>query len=204
MKNFKKIMFGIVLSLTFLACSDEEPSLEVLNIKNLKNDSRLKSYIEENQKFINNISDIKTVNKLLKKENLNNQELEKLSIAIGFGSLEAYLKHYNNQTDILISLENEYKLSTYSKEDFKNILLDNGYYGIAKSDDCSESCTRTARNCIIGAAAVATIGHVACLSADVTVIVGVICHAAVAVLQVVVQDECLNQQVQCYNACNSQ
>ena len=44
MKNFKKIMFGIVLSLTFLACSDEEPSLEVLNIKNLKNDSRLKSY----------------------------------------------------------------------------------------------------------------------------------------------------------------
>jgi len=38
MKNFKKIMFGIVLSLTFLACSDEEPSLEVLNIKNLMED----------------------------------------------------------------------------------------------------------------------------------------------------------------------
>lgn len=180
----------------------EQINLEIFNLEKLQSDIRFKSYLEKNQNFIDNIKDANLVKALAEKENLNEQDLKRLSIAIGFKSYEEYLEYYESQKSTLIKLENDYKLSSYQISDIEEaIIITNAPVVSGQPNDCVKSCNRTSFNCQGAATAGAAVAHIGCLSADVTVIGGIVCHAAVAAVQYFVLDECINQEEQCLSRC---
>jgi hypothetical protein len=63
----------------------------------------------------------------------------------------------------------------------------------------SNNCERVRHNCIIGAGAGAVIAHVGFAAADVTIVLGIICHAAVITLQAVISDTCNANAEDCEN-----
>jgi len=210
MKNIAKVTLSIMLVAGFLfSCEnefiespDEQSNLEILSLEDLKNDSRIIIYEERNKEFLQNILNIKKVKELSSKKILNEDELQQLSIAIGFDSFEEYAEYYKMQKKLLNSLENDYNILAYETEAIEIALSVNNTDLLHRtSSTCEDTCNTTAVNCIGAAGAGAVIGHIGCVSADITVIAGVICHAAVAAVQYFVQDECLNQHEACLADC---
>jgi hypothetical protein len=206
MNKIFKIILSTVLIGTLFACQNEsvdnEINTELLNLKNLKIDSRFISYSDKNQNLINNIKDINTITSLTEKENLTEQELHQLSLAFGFKSFEKYEEYYESQKAILLELENDYNLSSYNSVDIENVLIMDDVPSAAKSGNCHSYCSRTHTNCVGAVISAATLSHVGCLSADITVVAGIVCHGAVAALQYFAHDECNNQSEQCHENCN--
>lgn len=54
-------------------------------------------------------------------------------------------------------------------------------------------------NCVTGAAAVAVLEHIACGAADLTIILGIICHSAVVTLHMAANNSCSYGYEDCMN-----
>jgi hypothetical protein len=202
-----KILLGLSLIIIIaFSCENDEVNEKIisqnLSLENLKKDSRTVEYLKVNKDLLKKIKDISKVQELSSKENLNNSELQELSIALGFKSYNEYINYYRNQTLLLKSLENDYKISTYNEEDIEKALFVNNKNVASKtSSACMQRCSRTANNCLGASTAAAVLGHTGCLALDVTIVGGIVCHAAILAGQYFVQDECLNQSQQCYEKC---
>ena len=187
-------LFTLILTNSiFISCSSEqdvnlteENSFE--DISKMAKDKLFMNLIDENERMINQITNLDKAKELTSKDyTLSNDELNELSVSLGFSNLDEHIYFYNSQKINLIELNDKYNVQMYDESTLNELVLEsfNENY-LFKSNNCE----RIRRNCIIGAAAGATIAHVGWAAADVTIVLGIVCHAAVLVVQAVVSDTC--------------
>jgi len=114
--------------------------------------------IDENERMINQITNLDKAKELTSKDyTLSNDELNELSVSLGFSNLDEHIYFYNSQKINLIELNDKYNVQMYDESTLNELVLEsfNENY-LFKSNNCE----RIRRNCIIGAAAGATIAHV--------------------------------------------
>lgn len=156
-------------------------------------DRRLVTYINNNDALVNQITNPKKLLLLTSKANLSPGEKEELAKIMGFDNLESYIEFVEKQNKLLVPIVKEYNLNDKVQlQKFGMILSEN-----ANSILMRNNCARTLRNCVGAAASGAVLAHVGCLSADITVVAGIVCHAAVAGVQYFAQDECNNSYESC-------
>ena len=217
MKKLQTISILLMLfisSLAFIQCNDSDGNMgeeiiennSILSIEELHKDKRLNNYIEKELKIISNIKSPLVVKELTLKNELNKDEIEKLSIAMGFNSSSEYINFYKSQKETLLSIQNDYNFNSQNqniieKEILKNYLLEKEFTSRSDVSDCLDSCDRTERNCVGTTMAATIAGHAGCVATDVTVIGGIVCHGAVALAQYFALDECVNQREICGRGC---
>ena len=188
----------IIASSIFYSCSKEEVAIETKqnvfeDISKMGKDDVFIDLVRENITVINQISDIKKARELTSKSSsLSNEELNELSISLGFSNFREYQVFYEAQNENLLILNEKYNLEAYDDSTIQNLALENF------NDDSlykSNNCERIRRNCIIGAGAI--LGHLGCATLDVTIVAGIVCHGAVLVIQAVVSDTCNAEAEDC-------
>lgn len=186
----------------FLSCSSEQDvTLSEENssedISKMGKDELFINLIEENERMVNQITNLNKAKELTSKDyTLSNDELNELSISLGFSNLNEYIDFYNIQKTNLIKLNDKYNVQMYDENTLNEVVLEsfNENYLFR-----SNNCERVRRNCLIGAGARAVIAHVGLAAADVTIFLGIACHAAVITLQAVVSDTCNANAEDCEN-----
>lgn len=197
----KKIIIKLttvcVITLAFISCTraDDDTKLEksVKNVETIMSDSRLVKYINNNDALVNQITNPKRLLELTSKSNLSALEKDELSKIMGFTSLENYVDFVEKQNKLLLPIIREYNLGDEKQLQKVGIIVAENTNSVLMRTNCA----RTLKNCVGGAAAGALLGHVGCLSADITVVAGIVCHAAVAGIQYFAQDECQNSYEGC-------
>ncbi len=204
MKRIFKILLILIFSASLFSCITKEKPFK--NIEQLKSDIRFVRLIENNIAFIDNIRDKKKVSYLLEKEITKESQLNELATALGFNDWTEYEGYVFEETNKLNELEIEYNLSSYSEDEIIELGIDAIHANDSKvllksTDPCN--CERIRTNCIIEAAAAATLAHLGCLSVDWTGIGAPICHGAVIILQIAASDNCNANAENCINDCDN-
>lgn len=208
-KQLQKVIAGILLLLVsvtgFYGCKKEDVKAQsVKPIDYLKSDHRSITILENNLNLINNIKDLKRAKDIIDETNPSIVELEELSKLLGFENLLKYKQYINAENKVLNQLKIEYNLSVYKQGDIiKSLNPKSNLLNASTSETVmlvADNCERIRRNCLIGVAATATAAHLACTAADLTVIGGIVCHAAAIVYQAVAGDNCNAEAENCEEA----
>ncbi len=181
------------------------------DIDALATDSRFQKTIVHMNSIINNKSDLELAKMYLSKEILSESDMEKLSIALGFDGLKEYHNYLQILNDNLSELEKIYKISSMSQGEIESAILqiqssqvsDNSRL-VGSFDDDQCLCTTIGVACNVAVTAGAVLGHIGCGFADITVILGVVCHASVVTLQMSSSAVCIANQINCMNTCVQQ
>ncbi|MEP0264944.1 hypothetical protein [Dokdonia sp.] len=204
-----------MLSFSFTTNNEKEETYRP--IQELNSDSRFIGLLQDQLQLVNNAKDLKTLASYDSKENLSNADINKISTLLGYKSRAAYESAVKSKVTVIKALEKDYNLSKYSKEQLTQISLTtmnsrsfkavmptiiDGDTG-GDTSECERLCENSRIACIAAAAAAATAGHVACLAADTTIILGIACHAAVAATQAAVSHQCNTTAAQCVHACRN-
>lgn len=123
---------------------------------------------------------------------VNEKNYEEISSGLGFGSVDEMMSYYENMNNLFNEL-NKVNIRSYSSEDIQNaavkVLCDNNSSTDSKLAPPTK-CQRAFRNCNAIAVGTAVGGHVACATADITIIAGVFCHSAVHIVMSAMLDDC--------------
>ncbi|MDY8138622.1 hypothetical protein [Aquimarina sp. 2201CG5-10] len=194
MKNISKFAFTLLIASSMLfSCSKDDITSEQQNIfedvNDLSKDASFTKLLEENIDLMSNVSDLERAQELISKgDNLSETELNELSISLGFSDLNSYAEFYEKQSVMLNELNQKYDLASYDEATIQSLAIEN-FNNIAPIER-NNNCERIRRNCIVGAGAAAILGHIACGTVDITVVLGAICHSAVLVAQIAASDTC--------------
>jgi hypothetical protein len=180
----------ILTSSIFLSCSSDQDKTQTEennfeDISKMAKDELFINLVDENERMINQITNLDKAKELTSKDyTLSNDELNELSVSLGFTNLNEHIDFYNNQKINLIKLNDKYNVQMYDESTLNELVLEsyNENY-LFKSNNCE----RVRRNCIVGAAA------------DVTIVLGIVCHAAVVIGQAVISDTCNANAEDCEN-----
>lgn len=196
---------GLVL---FVSCNPEQ-QIDVQNneklVERLKDSKTLEEVISMTNESLNRIVDIGIIKELSVKDDLSEVEIEKLSIAMGYESIEHYRDFQNDFKSKLNTLKDEYNIGNLTQQEIKkvilNVILEKNLIPSKSNDPCN--CYRIARNCIASVTATAVAAHLGCAGLDLTIIAGIICHAAVLVIQGAETDSCVANRDRCLAKCQS-
>lgn len=147
--------------------------------------------------------DFKKLKQYISDNKIDENEFEDLYLVLGYKTQDEFKKNLDLQSNRIKNLEQSYSLSSFSDEQIIS-LLDQGYtqLEIPVSNPVITSyknCNRPFRNCMLIALSTAVLGHVACGTADVTIVLGALCHAAVLTMQYAMQDNCGAEYEDCRN-----
>lgn len=171
----KKIFFGLIATMLLSITGSAQ------DINNLNKDLDFISYVNDDANFIKNynIEILKNINI----DNFNNGKEWSLFYN-AFSTNEKDYTDFVKRQDIKLKKVNEiYNFKSYNKEELQKILeleiseILNLNVGVESKKDCK----RVYQNDLLQNAAVATGAHIACLTADITFFLGIVCHGAVAV-----------------------
>ncbi|MBI6117644.1 hypothetical protein [Salegentibacter maritimus] len=119
-------------------------------------------------------------------------ELLDLSNAMGYDNPEELVDFYEEQDERIKNLSSKYGLTSKNIVDLEAPIMEafvsEGLNVTTKS--AGSTCGDRYNNCLTNAFAVAGLEHIACGIADVTVIVGIACHALVTTLHITANNEC--------------
>ena len=206
MRNFKtnllqKFILIFSLGLLIASCSNDSEfttESQSIDIENLSKNALFLDFIKEEQRHFDGINNIQLAQELIEKRDIvDEQELIKLSAALGYGSVDELKLFYESQNDKIQRLNDIYGLSEMNSENLKLVLLE--AWNLSADFNKSDNCTKRHNNCVANAFAIATLEHIACGIADTTIVVGIICHTAVTALHVTAQNECDFEYQDCQN-----
>ncbi|GGG37003.1 hypothetical protein GCM10011344_42320 [Dokdonia pacifica] len=168
-----------------------------INTTNLESDTQFSQLLENSISILQRAKFSEQVKNLVKKDNLSKSELDFLSKSFGFENGNAYLDYIKNYNTQIKSLQKKYDLVNMDKTELKKI----SEKVINKTSVAQRmsACERIRRNCLAQAAAGAVVAHLGCATLDITVIAGVICHAAVTIGQAAASDNCNAEAETCAN-----
>lgn len=192
MKNLKNrlaIISVLVMTLMIQLTHGQDTS-------KLSDDKNFISYIE-NQLNFNNSIDVKII-KSVNVEKLKNEDQNQIDQFLRACSMdgEGYIDFLNLQNQRLESFTKSFNLTSIDERELMEILTVEIEQVMAAS---SNNCWRRYRNAIAMNLAGAIAGHIACGTADITVVLGIICHAAVTTFQLAANDDALLDYRECVN-----
>ena len=119
-----------------------------------------------------------------------------LSTSLGFIDLKSYQEYSNLQNADINKLYDKYNLSRNDNSAINQSIRES--FGVRRSQsNYRGSCETIQQNCVIGAAAEATIMHFACGALDLAVIPGLICHGAAIAYQISASSTCNTNYERC-------
>lgn len=195
--KMKKLIFGFVAVIMFGNLSYGQDFSKVLK------DNQFIDYIKDCSIEQNRTKDFIKLKQYITDNKIDEKEFEDLYLALGYKTQDEFKENLALQSNRILNLEQSYSLSSFSDEQMVS-LLDQSYtqlkIPISNLPITSyNNCERSFRNCMLIALSTAVLGHVACGAADVTVILGAICHAAVLTMQYAMQDNCGVEYEECTN-----
>jgi hypothetical protein len=183
-KYMKKFLFG------FIATVALSGSIHAQNITDMDKDPNFRSYVNNEINFVeqSNPALIKALPKTLKQSDLP-------QVYAAFNTTQAGLISFINQQNAKLRiLIPQYNLSSASEQtigiEVGQVLVNYGTMG-------SSNCGRIYRDALVFNLSMAVMGHVACGAADVTVVLGLLCHAAVLTAQAAANDSALAAYEDC-------
>jgi|GEM_PF-1150644 len=194
--------------------SEENFTLSPVAISSLKSDVRFISALKDNMIIIKRTKNSKELIALVSKESHSKLDLERISILLGFKNFDDYAKFVKKQDTDLLQLKKEYQLDKVSQDVIQQAAMDamspkkissvklveNSLSSMAGGEGDSDLCEQIRTNCLVNVAAIATAAHIACVAADLTVALGVLCHAAAVAYQASAGNTCNLEAQQCREA----
>jgi len=224
----KKKIFCFALlatSILFTQCKRSQESQEKISMDNLSNDRDFQSYIYIIQKQIANITDIALFKRLSQQGNLSDNDIKLMSKEFGYLNesdfytdetyLQACLKGLKNKYNFSGDFEDKIGIAvqkTFLQYNLLNIgktIFNNSLKNIFDSEQpmsnsariaVATNCNSDYNNCIVNAAAQAVIMNIGCGSVDLTIVLGIICHAAVITYQITQSNLCYSTLQNCLKA----
>lgn len=194
MKKITNLLFALLFLVTVVSCNKENETLvkDVKPIEELKTDTRLFKLIDINLSLTSKVVNKDVAIKLLNKDNLSKEELNQLSLSLGFKNSLDYQNLIFQQANLSNELIADYDLRNFDENYKKNIILESINIRNQKIKLFLEenNCERKRRNCLGVVAATATAAHLTCISADFTVVLGTLCHGAAIAYQILAGDTC--------------
>ncbi|HUH51445.1 MAG TPA: hypothetical protein VLZ11_05065 [Flavobacterium sp.] len=135
------------------------------------------------------------ISKIEREKNLSNKDMELFAQSMGYENKEQALEYTQRFFSLAINLDNKYNISNIRQNELDSIFI-TGFEGIETSSD---DCARRQRNCFAKAAGIATVAHIGCAALDITVILGMACHAGVTLVWVAANDDCKLDYKDCMN-----
>ncbi len=210
----KKLIFlaVIITIITFVSCkkNEQDSSIASVNeIENLHNDKVFQEYLIDNQKQFLNLKDVNKFKTYISDNVIDDKERIAIHSIFGYADSKDYWKERSNQQERVKYLLKTYNLKNVSKESLRYEVMEaiksSKGFPFTKSHNIANSngntinddefliggdCEAIRRNCIASVAAEATIMHIGCAVADISVIGGVICHGAAITYQVTAGNNC--------------
>jgi hypothetical protein len=194
----------MVIGITLMSCNKKSETVEKqkIPIENLKIDTRLLELIDINIAITSNVVDKNVAKNILKKEYINADDLNELSLALGFKNSVDLQNLLYKQNGLIREIDADYDFKNYD-ENFKKSIISES---ISIRDNKKQllllqnNCERIRVNCILTVAAEATLMHFACASVDWTGIGAPICHGAAILFQIVSGDTCNANAEDCQGA----
>ena len=171
----KKLLFGLLATIMLGFAGNSQ------DVTKLGNDKDFISFINNEYNFISKPTDLSTLKKIFEDNILKEEELTLFYKSYSVSESQ-YLTYTKSQNLLLNNVKEKYKLTNFSNEELGNIFtnaMSSFYLTNLTNRTDPKSCLRKLRNDLSIAAATAGIGHIGCLSLEVTVLGGVLCHAAV-------------------------
>jgi hypothetical protein len=171
----KNLLFGVIATVLFSFIGNAQ------DINDLNMDVDFISYVNDDLNFIENHNV-----EILKKINIDNfnNGTEWSLFYTAFSTNEQNYTYFTEQQNLKLKKVSEiYNFKSFTKEALQKI-LELEMTEILNFNDEVESkknCKRVYQNTLMINASVAVGAHIACLSADLTIVLGLICHGAVAV-----------------------
>lgn len=138
----------------------------------------------------------------MQEEDLSEEQIEILSIAIGFESANDYIELIKHQNNLLLELDEDYAILSFNESELFHVvsetIIENNteFYS---SDPCN--CNSRYNNCMTGALTNAAILHIGCGVLDLTIIAGIACHTIVTIDHITNERECSFQKDDCKRNC---
>lgn len=217
MKKIITTLFVLIASiLTFSFTVDTKEETTYKSIQELSSDARYIGLLQDELQLVNRVKNLEALASYDAKENLSNTDINNISTLLGYRNKAGYERALQSKAAVIKALNKDYNLSKYSKGQLTQIgittinspafkasapiIIDGGPVGDDTSE-CERLCENSRIACIAAAAAAASAGHIACIAADTTVILGIACHAAVAATQAAVSHQCNTTAAKCVHDC---
>ncbi|ESU23068.1 hypothetical protein FLJC2902T_32320 [Flavobacterium limnosediminis JC2902] len=184
----KKLLFSLIATILVSSVSFSQDFDKILN------DSDFEAYLIAYDKEVKLPKDYNKIKELMSDDKIDENEIKDIHEYLGYESYDAYISNLALQANLLEKLENRYTLSQYTQEELAD-LFDAGFT-MYKMDTigtigmAGTNCGRRLRNCHGLALAVAVGAHIACGPADVTIIIGLMCHSAATGAHYLMLDNC--------------
>ncbi len=160
------------------------------DINEILNDKDFQSYLIVIDKESKLKKDIKKIKEILSDNVVDENETKILYSVIGYENNEEFISNLKYQLELLNNLNNKYQLSKLTSNDL-GILYNQGINMLnITSQNRGGHCARSYNNCMRIAFGIAVGAHLACTPLDVTVVAGLACHGAVALVHYSMQDDC--------------
>lgn len=168
------------------------------DIQEIKNDENFTDFIDNYYIHFSKPKDLEELNRLVVKEDLTAQEQESMAMALGYNSFSDLENYHVTQNDLLKVLSLDYDLANPDINNDLNVIVFD-YYESTYNSYSSGTCKKRKNNCYASAFAVAVLEHIGCGVADLTIVLGIICHGAVTAIHFSAQNECDYQYIDCLN-----
>ncbi len=145
------------------------------------------------------------VNELLDKDSLSDSELNELAELMNFANWDEAISFVQSQESKIEILDSLYGFLSLTDQEIDSIVSYSFPYINRDGPDLRMSCLGVCKNlktdCLAKAAAMYIILNVGCVTADLTVWGGILCHFAVAAYTSASNNECINKYKQCVAKC---
>ncbi len=127
--------------IALFSCENEDTVIqEEQDISEMAKDEVFINLVKNNANVINQISNIERAKELTSKDyDLSNEELNELSVSLGFADLNAYKKFYKGQRKSLIELNKKYNLESYDDFTIQELILESGALELERFSNKSQS-----------------------------------------------------------------
>lgn len=171
----KKILLGLVATVMLSVAGNAQ------DLSKLSQDVNFKLYLKNQFEFTKKATDINKVKELLSDGKIDESEINAFyrAFSTNEANFSTYIKVQNN---LYTSLNEVYNLDEVNQDVLIPIIEDvyiTDLIQVLERSTCRQKYVRA----ITTAAAAAVIGHGGCIALDPTVLGGILCHGAVAVLQ---------------------
>ncbi len=121
-----------------------------------------------------------------------NSKLE-LSTTLGFQNVNQYEEFIMQQNNLIAQLNEKYQVASFTEAEKQQVIMlyDPYFFGDGlEGGRANVDCSGQYNNCIVGVTAEAVLMHIGCGAADLTIVLGIACHAAVTAWQIAQSNSC--------------